>query len=132
MITGRCLCEGVRFEISGEIGSPSLCHCSLCRHASGSAFAVNAGVASAAFRVTAGPDLIREYESSPGHFRAFCSRCGSPLYSRMHAHPDFRRIRLGSLDQDPGVRPLLHVWVGSKAPWFTITDALPQLERGDA
>ena len=93
MITGRCLCEGVRFEISGEIGSPSLCHCSLCRHASGSAFAVNAGVASAAFRVTAGPDLIREYESSPGHFRAFCSRCGSPLYSRMHAHPDFRRIR---------------------------------------
>ena len=122
----------MRFEISGEIGSPSLCHCSLCRHASGSAFAVNAGVASAAFRVTAGPDLIREYESSPGHFRAFCSRCGSPLYSRMHAHPDFRRIRLGSLDQDPGVRPLLHVWVGSKAPWFTITDALPQLERGDA
>ena len=131
-ITGRCLCGGVRFEIASEIGSPSVCHCSQCRRASGSAFAVNAGIPTADFRLTAGADLVREYESSPGQFRGFCSRCGSPIYSRQREHPEFRRIRLGTLDQDPGVRPLLHVWVGSKAPWFTITDGLPQLEEGDA
>jgi len=132
MLTGGCLCGGVRFDVAGEVGSPTFCHCSLCRRASGSAFAVNAGISSADFRLRAGADLVREYESSPGHFRAFCSHCGSPIYSRLHEHPEFRRIRLGTLDQDPGVRPLLHVWVGSKAPWFTITDRLPQLEEGDA
>ena len=132
MLTGRCLCDGVRFRIAGEIGSPSFCHCSQCRRASGSAFATNAGVPTAQFQLTAGGDLLREYESSPGQFRAFCSRCGSPIYSRRRDHPEFRRIRLGSLDEDPGVRPLLHVWVGSKAPWFAISDALPQLEKGDA
>ena len=132
MNTGRCLCEGVRFQIAGEMGSPSFCHCTQCRRAGGSAFATNAGVSTADFHLTAGRDLVREYESSPGKFRAFCSRCGSPLYSRQREHPEFRRIRLGTLDQDPGVRPLLHVWVGSKAQWFDIGDGLPQLEEGDA
>jgi hypothetical protein len=132
MITGRCLCGGVRFELAAEIGSPVFCHCSQCRRASGSAFAVNAGVPTSSFRLVAGDQLVREYESSPGKLRAFCSRCGSPIYSRERAHPAFRRVRLGTLEQDPGVRPVLHVWVGSKAPWFAVTDGLPVLESGDA
>ncbi|TMA65684.1 MAG: GFA family protein [Deltaproteobacteria bacterium] len=104
MLTGGCLCGGVRFEITGEIGSPSFCHCLQCRRASGSAFATNAGISAADFHLRAGADLVREYESSPGQFRAFCSRCGSPVYSRRRDHPEL----------------------------FTITDGLPQLERGDA
>src|SRR5206468_2711485 len=80
------------------------------------------------FRLVAGRDLVTEYESSPGKFRAFCARCGSPILARWAAHPDFVRIRLGTLDDDPGTRPLLHVWVGSKAPWFEITDELPRLQ----
>ena len=35
-------------------------------------------------------------------------------------------IALATLDDDPGVRPGLHIFVGSKAPWFEITDDLPQ------
>ena len=30
------------------------------------------------------------------------------------------------LDDDPLVRPACHVFVASKAPWFEITDDLPQ------
>jgi hypothetical protein len=37
-----------------------------------------------------------------------------------------REITLGSLDTDPGVRPAEHMFVGSKAAWFEITDKLPQ------
>ncbi|AFP30847.1 hypothetical protein MRBBS_1910 [Marinobacter sp. BSs20148] len=33
---------------------------------------------------------------------------------------------MGTLDNDPGVRASRHVFVGSKAPWFEITDGLPQ------
>jgi hypothetical protein len=73
---------------------------------------------------------VSEYESSPGKFRAFCRRCGSPIYSRRDAEPELRRIRLGTLDSDPERRPLAHVWVGSMAPWDSIEDSLPQYLEG--
>ena len=128
VLGGGCLCGGVRYEITGPVGSAVMCHCSMCRRASGSAFAVNAGVRADGFRVVAGADVMREFESSPGKFRVFCSRCGSPLYGRWEAHPEFVRIRLGTLDGDPGVRPVMHVWVGARAPWFEIADSLHRLE----
>jgi len=33
------------------------------------------------------------------------------------------------LDGDPGIRATSHVHVATKAPWFTITDDLPQYEE---
>jgi hypothetical protein len=130
MLTGSCLCGSVRFQIDGKLGPAGYCHCSQCRKASGSAFAANAPVRRKYHSFLRGEDSIREFESSPGKFRAFCSHCGSPVYSRLDAEPETLRIRLGTLDQDPGRRPLVHVWVGSKAPWHTISDDLPRLEKG--
>ncbi|WP_437670357.1 GFA family protein [Sorangium sp. So ce131] len=129
MISGRCLCSGVRFEITGEIGTVVQCHCSMCRRANGTAFATNAPVHADVFRIVQGQELITEYESSPGRLRAFCSRCGSPVYSRMPDRPEIRRVRLGTLDEDPGARPVAHIWISAKAPW----DTLPEdgLERFD-
>jgi hypothetical protein len=82
------------------------------------------------FEIISGVDLVSEYESSPGKFRAFCRRCGSPLCSRRDAEPEIRRIRLGTLDSDPQRQPLAHVWVCSKAPWYPIADSLPQYLEG--
>jgi hypothetical protein len=130
MFDGGCLCGGIRFRINGKLGPAGYCHCKQCQRASGSAFAANAPVRTPYFGLLSGAELLREYESSPGKFRAFCSRCGSPIYSRRDSEPDLRRIRLGSLDSDPERRPLGHVWVSSKAPWYTITDALPQYAEG--
>jgi hypothetical protein len=42
-------------------------------------------------------------------------------------HPETIRLRLGTLNNNPGVKPSRHIYVGSKAPWFDITDALPQM-----
>jgi hypothetical protein len=33
---------------------------------------------------------------------------------------------MGGLDDPPGIAPQAHIFVDSKAPWFTITDELPQ------
>ncbi len=129
MLTGHCLCGCVRIEIDGRLGPVIQCHCSMCRRASGTAFATNATVWADSFRVAAGQELVREYESSPGYFRAFCSRCGSPLYGRGERFPEIRRIRLGTLDQDPGARPVANVWLGSKAPWFETSDSLEQFDE---
>jgi hypothetical protein len=129
-LTGRCLCGATRFHINGRVGAVGYCHCGQCRRASGTAFASNANVARANIEFLSGLDEVTEYESSPGKFRAFCSRCGSPVYSRSTADPDNLRIRLGLLDQDPGRRALAHLWVSSKAPWFDISDQLPQFPEG--
>jgi hypothetical protein len=32
----------------------------------------------------------------------------------------------GSFDDEPRVRPQVHIFVGSKVSWFEISDALPQ------
>jgi hypothetical protein len=129
MLTGKCLCGGVRYEITGPVTHGVFCHCSQCRRASGSAFAANAGVAKQHFRFVAGEDLLRSYESSPNKFRWFCSRCGSPIYAVVPADPNIVRIRLGTLDADPGIRPDFHIFVASKAPWDEIGDTLPRFDE---
>jgi hypothetical protein len=128
MLTGHCLCGDVRFEISGGLGPIIYCHCSRCRRASGSAFATNASVRMDEFRVVAGQDQVTEYESRPGSFRGFCSRCGSPVYVR-HAERGVTRVRLGTIDGDPGARPVAHIWTGSKAAWDDSVVGLEQFEE---
>jgi hypothetical protein len=128
MSTASCLCQGVRLRIRGKLGPAVICHCVQCRKASGSAFACNASVRSRYLEFESGRDLIREFESSPGKLRAFCSRCGSPIYSRRVDDPEAFRLRLGLFDDDPGRRPLAHCFVAEKAPWYEIADALPRFE----
>jgi hypothetical protein len=130
MIEGGCLCSGIRFRVTGKLGPAGYCHCKQCQRANGTAFSANTSVAKSDFRLVAGAELVREFESSPGRFRAFCSRCGSPVYKRVSEQPDTVRIRLGLLDGDPQLRSRAHIWVSAKAPWYEITDALPQLPEG--
>jgi hypothetical protein len=129
MLNGSCLCGSVRYEISGPLEGALNCHCSMCRKAHGAAFRSRAGIRAKDFRWVSGEELITWFESSTGNHRGFCSRCGSPLLSRFDSRPDVYGLPLGCLDNDPGVRPGMHVFVGSKAPWFDITDALPRYQE---
>jgi hypothetical protein len=101
----------------------------MCRRASDSSFATNASVRTENFRVLDEYDLIREYESSPGNRRAFCSKCGSPLCRTIADIPSVRRVRLGTLDDVAGAKSVAHIWTGSKSDWFEITDDLEQFEQ---
>ena len=126
MLKGSCLCGSVRYEISGKPSPAVHCHCSQCRKASGASFTTNASVAKDDFSFVSGEALVGEVESSPGQFRCFCTRCGSPLIKRNEAKPDELRLRLGTLDTDPEIQVAAHIFVSSKAPWMNITDDLPQ------
>ncbi len=126
MLKGSCLCGGIRYEIDAELKAVSNCHCSQCRKASGAAFGTGATIPTASFRFVAGEELLKEWESSPGKRRCFCGRCGSPILKRNDARPETLRLRLGTLDTDPGVKPSKHIYVRSKAPWVEINDGLPQ------
>ena len=126
MITGSCLCGAVRYEAS-ETGLAANCHCSRCRKWHGAAFASIVRVPLDALRITSGEESISRYASSPGIDRCFCKVCGSSLFT-LRRDLGRAHVRLGTVDGDPGVRPSLHAFVGSKASWFEITDSLPQHE----
>lgn len=121
MLTGGCLCGSVRFEIDGNLGPITCCHCSQCRRASGSAYVAAASVDADAFRVTEGRELVSEFESSPRNRRAFCTRCGSQLWGRHEEYPVVR-VRAGGLDGNPGGRIVAHMMMGSRADWLEQSD----------
>ncbi|HVY03244.1 MAG TPA: GFA family protein, partial [Caulobacterales bacterium] len=100
-----------------------------CRRSSGSAFTANVRIPRARYRLLAGAEQIREYESSPGAFRAFCGVCGSPVHARLETDPDGIRIRLGGLDRSAPARVSAHLWVSEKPVWYEIADALPRYDR---
>jgi len=124
---GSCLCGGLRYEITGRSLGINYCHCRKCRKASGTAFATNMAVAENEFAIRSGAENLASFESSPGKKRHFCRVCGSRAPGRS---PDGKHyyVPAGLLDDDPGVRGAFHMFVGSKAPWFEITDELPRFE----
>jgi hypothetical protein len=124
MIRGSCLCGAVRFEID-KVMALTHCHCTNCRKLSGAAFGSYAHVKEKYFRFVSGEDHIAKYESSPGSFRTRCKTCGCPVPGRA-PYLETVSVPAGLLDDDPGVRPMLHVFASSCAPWWTITDDLPQ------
>ena len=131
-LEGSCLCGGIRYEIDGPLGRVVNCHCSMCRKATGAAFRTRARVPTAAFRWVQGEELVSGYDSSPNETRTFCRVCGATLPTFFRDRPGELGLPLGTLDGDPGVRPSAHVWVDSKAPWWTITDDLPRHGEGIA
>ncbi len=129
MYTGQCLCGAIRFQYIGPMGPITLCHCSQCRRAHGSAFSASAPVQTLRFQYIAGEEQVREYESRPGKFRGFCVNCGSQLYSRVDAIPGILRLRIGAINEPLGKAPAAHEFVGSKSDWYAITDDITQYEK---
>ena len=125
MIQGKCLCEEIRYEISGELGPVFNCHCSKCRRWHGSAFRTRASIKKSQFKLLSGESQLAEYKSSDNVTKHFCRQCGSPLHSSYENKPDILGIPLGALD---GVAAEIeaHIFVDSKASWYSINDSLPQ------
>ena len=125
MSQASCLCGDVAWELDGPFEFMSHCHCSRCRKAHGAAFATYLAGPAEGFRLR-GRERIVGWESSPGFSRCFCGGCGSvvprdPVKGRIFAPA-------GNFDDDPGTRPLAHILVASKAPWFEIRDTLPRFD----
>jgi hypothetical protein len=122
MYQGSCLCGTVRYEITGEIGPISLCHCSRCRKANGTAFLAAAQVAPSEFKIVAGTESLGDFESSPGVHRVFCRNCGSPIISRRPGPPEVIRLRIGTLDSYLKTKPQSHIFFADRAEWFEFQD----------
>ncbi|HUP21363.1 MAG TPA: GFA family protein [Thermoanaerobaculia bacterium] len=128
VLRGGCLCGGVAYE-AGPARAMIHCHCSRCRKARAAAHGTNVFADPAGFRYTRGEELLRRYKvpEAARFGTVFCGRCGGSLPGAPGASPNVV-IPAGSLDDDPGPVPQIHVFVQDKAPWFEIHDAHPRCE----
>ncbi|MCQ8872006.1 GFA family protein [Mesorhizobium sp. LMG17149] len=123
-LTGKCFCGAVHYEVADEFLYAANCHCSDCRRTTGSAFKPFAGIEREKLVLTEGGDKLLIFGDESGH-NAHCGRCGSLLYSLVRDGA-YVHVAMGTLVNDPSIRPTEHIFVGSKAGWFTIIDDLPQ------
>lgn len=130
MATGSCLCGAFTYSVEGSFGEVRYCHCKQCRKGNGSAFSANARVNISQWKLDGPAEQVSEYEYKPGRLKAFCAKCGSPLYARVASQPDSIRVRLGGFDDVLDAKITGHAWVSSKAAWFEISDELPRHSQG--
>jgi hypothetical protein len=127
MLAGRCECRSVRYRVPDAFVYAANCHCSNCRAGTGSAFKSFAGIERDKLEVVEGAETLFVWgDDKQNHTR--CGVCGSLLYSVVRDGA-YVHVALGSLADDPSIRPGEHIFVGSKASWFEITDDLPQSEE---
>ena len=114
-------------RVADEFIYAANCHCSGCRAATGSAFKAFAGIEREKLEITKGQDeMLVVGEKDANDTR--CRLCGSLLFSVVR-DGQFVHVAMGSLVDAPSISPTEHIFVGSKAPWFEITDDLPQFDE---
>jgi hypothetical protein len=127
MLAGRCECRAVRYRVRDAFLYAANCHCSNCRAATGSAFKPFAGIERDQLEVVEGAETLLVWgDDKANHTR--CGICGSLLYSVVRDGA-YVHVAMGSLADEPTIRPTEHIFVGSRAKWFEITDDLPQSEE---
>ena len=124
ILGGACACGAVRYEVADAFRYAANCHCSRCRAATGGAFKPFAGIERSKLRIAAGAERLWIVGDDQGNDTR-CGACGSLLFSVVRDGA-FVHVALGSLVDAPSIRPTEHIYVGSKAPWYRITDDLPQ------
>jgi hypothetical protein len=127
VLAGKCLCGAVQYAVADEFVYALNCHCSNCRRATGSAFKPFAGIERGKLSLAKGKDSLMIFGDENAAHDTHCKACGSLLYSVVREGA-YVHVAMGTLVDDPAIRPTAHIFVGSKAPWFVIADDLPQYE----
>ena len=124
---GGCLCNSVRFEVSGLPTYACHCHCHSCQRASGAAMVTWATFPAANFRITQGS--MTKHESSPGVTRGHCTDCGSPLTYEHVDRAGEIDVTAACFDDSSFIAPRSHIWLEDKLPWVEVNDELPKYRR---
>ncbi len=119
---GKCLCGGVKFEITGTVPNLYQCHCSECRRQSGSASNTATIVNANQFSWKAGQNIVTGFKHRTGFNSHFCSICGSPVPNKLRKS-EYIWIPAGLLEDSENLEIVLHLYVGSKSHWEEISNS---------
>jgi hypothetical protein len=131
VVRGSCLCGLVQFHVTKPFKVAHNCYCTRCRRACAAAHASNGFTDFDGVVFIKGKDQLKTYKLPEAQFftQVFCEICGSKM-PRLDPDRNLAVIPLGSLDDDPGIRPIDHIYVAYKCEWHKITDDLPAYEEG--
>lgn len=131
MITGKCRCGAVSYEIALEQLPPIYaCHCHICQRATGSAFSVQALVREDILTVS-GPVITREIVTEDRvSLQRFCAECHARVYNTNSARPAIAVVCGGTIDRSEELVCKAHIFTNYKQGWVAIPEDVPQ--RGEA
>ncbi|MEJ0087453.1 MAG: GFA family protein [Pseudomonadota bacterium] len=124
-IRGNCLCGAVRWSYDAPFTTMLHCHCSVCRKQHGTLFATFLAGPLTTCRWRGGTEKIVTWQSSAQGRRSFCSVCGSKVPGVDHASQQVF-MPAGAVGGDLGMRPQMHLFVGSKSALHQLHDGLPK------
>lgn len=127
--TGGCQCGAVRYAFYAPLQNSHVCHCRMCRRATGGLFAALVGTAKADFAWTKGAPAV--FASSNLAKRAYCRDCGTPL-SFSYDLPEARfYVTTGTLD-DPDAAPIIIQYgIESRISWVKFCEDVPAEKTGE-
>jgi hypothetical protein len=132
-IDGACTCGNIRIEGEADPATTSICHCTDCQTATGTAFRVSIPVSGANFKITGEPTIYIKTTAESGNPRAqaFCGKCGSPLYSTTpgEGQQAMYIVRVGILQQRDQLEPKRQIWWRSARPWVTGLEGIRKIEK---
>lgn len=121
---GSCLCGAVQYKVSGEPLTARICWCRVCQKISGNGTA-NAIFPSSAIEVTGSMSCFTSKADSGNDIsRHFCPSCGCQLFASSSANPQFRVIRLGTLEEPFSIKPVINMWASSTPSWACLDPKL--------
>jgi hypothetical protein len=119
----------VRYELTTPFRRANFCHCSRCRKHTGAAASAQGRVPRDGFTLLQGAELVETFRPPNGMAKAFCHVCGSSLFGGTWPDGPEVSIRLGTLDDDPGIRPQYHSFAADVPPWDRLPDdGLPRYD----
>jgi hypothetical protein len=127
VLSGRCECRVVEFEVADAFVEAYNCHCSNCRASTGSVFKPWGEIEPEKMKLTKGADSLVVQGDAAGRHAVRCKECFSLLH--WTGYEGKIRIPYGTLIDEPALKPTAHTFVGSKAAWHEILDALPQYDE---
>lgn len=126
MLTGGCLCGRIRYEAGGAPYNATICHCTMCRRATGAPFVAWFSVPRSQFRLVGQP---RRFRSSSKATRSFCPECGSALTFELDEAVDEIDVTTASLDDPDRMPPADHTYAGDRLEWVSLGEGLPQFRQ---
>jgi hypothetical protein len=127
---GGCACGALRYRLTRAPMKVHCCHCRQCQRLTGSAFVLNAIIEADHIVLVSG-----EVETTPGpsesgrvHDIYRCATCSTAVWSDYGGRPNYRFVRVGTLDDPARFQPDVHVFTASKLPWVGLPEDVPACE----
>ncbi|MBO9575189.1 MAG: GFA family protein [Sphingobium sp.] len=127
MLSGRCHCGAIRYEMPEEAIHQALCHCDDCRRHAGAPVVAWAMVPAGGVKIDGTPQV---YASSEHGKRHFCGACGTSLfYTNESMLPGMMDVQTATLDAPEKLPPKAEIQIAERIVWMTPIGDLPQFER---